>query len=130
MEKLLNHKTEKNLNFENLSNIGWISLTFVRAMKNGQKLAKLHPRTFTKVHGIQQSFSQSETFVFSKISSCFISFMTEIFHFTWILQLPTEQRSAEGVFAVCTIQPMSGYQLSVSVTRWQHGSQIRFATFI
>jgi len=30
--------------FEKLSNLGWTLLTFVHAMKNGQKMVKFHPK--------------------------------------------------------------------------------------
>jgi hypothetical protein len=43
----------------------------------------------TKVHGIERSFSQSKTFSFNKILSCFISLMNEIFSFTRISQILT-----------------------------------------
>jgi hypothetical protein len=33
-------------------------------------------------------FSRTQTFSFNKTSSCFVSFMTEIFRFTKILQVP------------------------------------------
>ncbi len=42
-----------------------------------------------KVHGIKQSFSQSKTFIFNKISSCIVSLMDKIFCFTQILQILT-----------------------------------------
>ena len=46
-------------------------------------------QNLTKVHSIEQSFSQSKTFGFSEISSHFVSLMTEIFCFTCISQILT-----------------------------------------
>jgi hypothetical protein len=71
-----------------LSNIGWISLTIVHAMKNGGKLGKLCTKTLTNVHSIQWRFSRSKTFGFNEILSCFILLMTENFCFAQISQLP------------------------------------------
>ena len=57
-------------------------------MKIGQTLS----RNLMKVHGIEQSFSQSKTFGFNKISSCFILLMNKIFCFTSISQILTTGR--------------------------------------
>jgi hypothetical protein len=53
------------------------------------KVGQLSSKTLTKVYGIPQWFYHSQTFSFIEISSCFVSFMTKIFHFMKILELPT-----------------------------------------
>ncbi len=52
------------------------------------KVGQILSITLTKVYGIPWRFPQSQTFGFNKISSCFVLFMTEIFRFMKILQLP------------------------------------------
>jgi hypothetical protein len=56
--------------------------------------------TLTKVYGIQRRFSWSQTFSFNKILFRFISFMTEIFCFMKILQLPISEVSYTPLFFV------------------------------
>ncbi len=70
-------------------------LNFVNfhSLKNGFKLANFCLK-LTKVFDIPQRFSQSQTFSFNKILSHFISFMTEIFLFTKISQLPRYKHSS------------------------------------
>ncbi len=51
------------------------------------KVWKILSRYLTKVHGIPRSFSRSKTFGFYEISYRIISFMTEIWCFTRILQI-------------------------------------------
>jgi hypothetical protein len=98
-----------------LSNIGWILITFIHAIENGQKLGKLLTlsRNLMKVHSIEQTFSLSKTFSFNKISSHFVSLMTKIFCFTWILQILTVERVRNlFLFAFQTI-PLSQAMLSL-----------------
>ncbi len=78
---------------EKQSYIAWISLTEnkqnrVHGLKNGLKVGQLLSITSTKVYGIPWMFSRSQTFSFNKTSFCFVLFMTEIFRFTKISQLP------------------------------------------
>ncbi len=72
-------------------------------IKFGQTLST----TKTKVHSIQWCFSRSKTFGFNEILSRFILFMTKIFCFTWISQLPILQPSLMSVGKARSL-PFSG----------------------
>ncbi len=52
------------------------------------KIGQLLSITLMKVYSIPRRFPRSETFSFNKILSHFILFVTKIFHFTKISQLP------------------------------------------
>ncbi len=66
-------------------------------------LCQLLSIALTKVYGIPWKFWQSQTFDFNKISSHFVSFITEIFCFTNILQLPS--------IKYLNYEPVLGWQL-------------------
>ncbi len=67
----------------------WLNfINFHLCTEKWLKVGQLLSINLMKVHSIQQRFSWSYTFGLDKISSCFVSFMTEIFHFTQITQLP------------------------------------------
>jgi hypothetical protein len=65
-------------------------ISFRSCTEKWPKVGQTLSITLTKVYGIQRRFSQSETFGFNKISSCFVLFMTKIFCFTHTSQLPTK----------------------------------------
>ncbi len=73
---------------EKLSNIWSILITLFHAMKNGWNLGKLYPELQWRFEVFNKVFLLSYTFSFNKILSRFISFITKIFHFTQISQLP------------------------------------------
>ncbi len=52
------------------------------------KVGQILSITLMKVYNIPRRFSHSQTFSFNEILSCFVLFMTKIFHFMKILQLP------------------------------------------
>jgi hypothetical protein len=64
-------------------------------MKAGQTMSQ----NWTKVHTIEQSFSQSKTFSINKISSRFVSLMNAIFRFTQILQILSAEE--DEYLAIC-----------------------------
>ena len=66
-------------------------INFHSCTEKWPKVCQLLSITLTKLYGILQRFSQSQTFSFNKISSRLISFMTKIFCFTKISQLPTSR---------------------------------------
>ncbi len=68
----------------------WLNfVNFCSCTEKWPKIGQLSSITLMKVHSIPWRFYRPYTFSLNKISSHFVSFRTEIFHFTQILQLPS-----------------------------------------